>query len=523
VPTTSLIDYFKPERGIVGSAIGGWLDFVPSGIGVRFFLLWFVILWTAFQIISFASVGLHPDLVETYAWALHPSPGYYKQPPLCALMAAAWFAVFPPTDWAFSLMAMTNAAIALYATDLIARRYLTGDKRAVVLLMLVLTPFYQFHAQRFASNQTLLSTWPIATYCFLRAFETRGLVWSVAAGTAAALAMLGKYYSVFLLAGLLVAALAHPARWAYLRSPSPWLSAAVGALVLAPHVQWLFATGFTTFSYATAVHAGASLAQVWLGDARYVAGGIAYVVLPLAVYWLAVRPDWPALRETFWPPDPEGRMLIALLAVPLVLPAVVAPFIGAVLTPLWTMSAWFLLPIVLLRPKATEFSRVASIRTTALVVAITLACLIAAPWLAWQRHLTGTKEGREYYRAVSAEITNAWHLATAMRLRIVMGELGLASAVTFYSPDHPDSVPNFQLSAAPWVTADRLKRDGFATICMTDDEDCVDAARREAAGKAGTHVVTFATVNRYLGDPGKLGRFTFILVPPQATPPPLPR
>jgi hypothetical protein len=157
---------------------------------------------------------------------------------------------------------MTNAAAGLFATDLIARRYLEGDKRILVLLLLLLTPFYQFHGQRFASSQTLLSTWPIATYCFLRAFETRGLVWSAAAGAAAALAMLGKYYSIFLIAGFLAAVLAHPGRWAYLRSASPWISAAVGGVVLAPHVQWLFATEFTPFSYATALHAGASLGEV---------------------------------------------------------------------------------------------------------------------------------------------------------------------------------------------------------------------------------------------------------------------
>ena len=520
MPATGLIDYFKPERGVVGSAIGGWLDFVPSGRGVWFFLFWFVILWTAFQIISFASLGLNPDLLETYAWALHPSAGYYKHPPLGALIATAWFTVFPPADWSFDLMAMINAAVALYATDLIARRYLSGDKRAVVLLMLVLTPFYQFHAQRFGANQTLLSTWPIATYCFLRAFETRGLVWSAAAGATAALAMLGKYYSVFLLAGFLVAALAHPARWTYLRSASPWLSAAVGAVVLTPHIQWLFATGFTTFSYATALHTSVSFAEVLAADARYLAGGIAYVGVLLAVYWLAVRPDWRLFRETVWPPDPDGRMLITLLTVPLALPAIAAPLIGAVLTPLWTMPAWFLLPIVLLRPQAASFSRVASIRTTVLVVAVTLASLAAAPWLAWRYHETGSKEGREYYRPVSAKITDAWHLFTATQLRIVQGEPGLASAVTFYSPDHPDSVPNFQLRAAPWVTPDRLNQEGFATICMTDDKACLETAQREATDKANTQVVTFSTTSRYRGDAGKLGRFTFILVPPQGTRPP---
>src|SRR5260370_29737858 len=97
-------------------------------------------------------------------------------------------------------------------------------------------------------------------------------------------------------------------------------------------------------------------------------------------------------------------MLVVLLAVPLVLPAVVAPFIGAVLTPPWTMPAGFLLPIVLLRPKAAGLTRVAAIRITALVAAITISSVAAAPWLAWRTHVAGTGGGREYYRLGSAQM-----------------------------------------------------------------------------------------------------------------------
>ena len=123
-------------------------------------------------------------------------------------------------------------------------------------------------------------------------------------------------------------------------------------------------------------------------------------------------------------------MLVVLLATPLVLPVLVVPLVGTVLTPLWTMPAAFLLPIVLLRPKAAELTRVAAIRITALLVAITICTLATAPWLAWRTHVDGTREGREFYRLVSAEITNASHLATGSPLRIVMGNADLASAVT---------------------------------------------------------------------------------------------
>src|SRR5262249_20966072 len=163
------------------------------------------------------------------------------------------------------------------------------------------TPFYQFHGQRFGANAILLSTWPIAAYCFLRAFETRGLAWSAAAGATAALAMLGKYYSIFLIAGFAAAVLAHPGRWAYLRSSSPWISVVVGGAVLAPHIQWLIAHDYIPFTYATALHAGAPLGEVLWKAAVYIVEAVAYVSVVLAVYWIAVRPDRPTLQETLWP------------------------------------------------------------------------------------------------------------------------------------------------------------------------------------------------------------------------------
>src|ERR1700736_4971270 len=71
----------------------------------------------------------------------------------------------------------------------------------------VVTPPDTVHGQRFNNNQVLLWAWPLATYCFLRAFETRAIVWAAATGAATALAMLGKYYSIYLVAALVVAAL----------------------------------------------------------------------------------------------------------------------------------------------------------------------------------------------------------------------------------------------------------------------------------------------------------------------------
>ncbi|MBX9777449.1 MAG: glycosyltransferase family 39 protein [Xanthobacteraceae bacterium] len=368
---SALLSWSPPAR--ITAAINRWFDAVP-GQALCIFLGLFVAIWTSFQVVSYASIGLHFDLLEVFAWSQNLAPGY-KHPPLAGFIAAAWFAIFPIADWSFHLLAMVNAAVAFFAVDLIARRYVEGDKRLLVLLLLLLTPLYQFHGQRFSTNQALLSTWPIATYCFLRSFETRSLAWSAAAGATAALAMLGKYYSILLVAAFVIAALMHPRRFDYLRSPAPWVAAVVGLIVLAPHLHWFFTTGGQTLAYAQRVHGSSSTAGLLWRAVSSTVSAAGYVGVLLLAYVLIVRPDRRALRATLWPDNPEGRMLVVLFGAPLLLPIVVLPLIGIKLSALWTMPAWFLLPIILLSPSSAVVKRIDAVRLAFVVLCISLVVL----------------------------------------------------------------------------------------------------------------------------------------------------
>ncbi|MDC7786142.1 glycosyltransferase family 39 protein [Rhodoplanes sp. TEM] len=498
--------------------IGAWLDRADSGTATAILLALFVAAWTAFQVISYASLDLHPDLVEIYAWSRHPSPGYYKHPPLGGLMAAGWFAVFPVADWSFHLLAMTNAAAALFVVDRIARRWVSGDKRVLVLLFLLLTPFYQFHGQRFASNQTLLLAWPLAVLCFLRAFETRTILWSAAAGAACALAMLGKYYSIYLIAALPLAALLHPARWSYLKSPSPWVSMLAGFAVLSPHLWWLATTGFQPFGYAYAVHGGATLGAILWKAFLYLIGAVAYVAVPVLVWLAIVRPGRALVAATLWPADPDRRMLVHLLVLPLLIPAVSAPFVGVELTSLWTMQAWFLLPVVLLAPPEATISRPAATAVAGAVAIVTLVVLAAAPGLALLRHWEGNKEGRAYYAPLAEAVGREWVATTGTRLPIVIGDADLGAAIAFYHPDHPDSVPGFTLAPTPWISPDRLLRDGYVAVCRADDRPCLQALAARARTEPEARTVDLVVTRTFFGDTNRPAPYRLLIVPPQSGP-----
>ena len=94
--------------------------------------------------------------------------------------------------------------------------------------------------------------------------------------------MLGKYWSIVLLLGLGIAALADPRRGAYLRSSAPWLTIAAGVAGLAPHLAWLYADDFKAFDYAMESHPATAWAGL-LSGLGYVAGAAGYLAAPTLI------------------------------------------------------------------------------------------------------------------------------------------------------------------------------------------------------------------------------------------------
>src|SRR5262245_15450041 len=172
----------------------------------RAMLLWLVLYaltWTLYASIARSSQDLHPDMVELIAWSRDLSLGYIKHPPLAAWVVWLWFSVFPLSDVSFYLLAMLMPAIALWVVWLLSADYLEIDKRVAGVALLMLVPFYNFHALKFNANTVLLPVWAATTLWFLRSYKTCSKGYAALAGIGAAACMLGKYWSVFLLAGLI--------------------------------------------------------------------------------------------------------------------------------------------------------------------------------------------------------------------------------------------------------------------------------------------------------------------------------
>jgi 4-amino-4-deoxy-L-arabinose transferase-like glycosyltransferase len=491
------------------------MDGIEAGWAIPLLLIGFVAVWLAFLVIAYLGGDLHPDVLETWTLGRSIEWGYSKHPPLMGWVARAWTSVFPLSNWSFQLLALTNSAIALWAVDLIARRFARGDKRIVVLLLLMLLPAYQFHAQRFNANVVLLPAWPIATYCFLRSFESREIGWAIAAGATAALAMLGKYYSVFLIASFLCAAICHPQRRAYFGSLAPWVSTITGLAALMPHIYWLATTGAKPFAYALERHAGKAHVPSLIEPLIFVAGVALVLVIPAAAWALIAGSRLKMFPQDFRAMNP-GLLLLFFVGVgTLVLPPIAAAGVGSDLPPIWALQGLFLFAILIVCGASYSIERFYSVNLAALVIGIAvLAVGVVAPVHALYRNVHPLNEGRNFYQLSAMELTRQWHRQSNAALPAVGGDDGLAFATAFYSPDHPLYEVRLVHPNAERLPPEATFERGWAALCFDGDRYCIASMERTAA-RASRHVRSeFVLESNLLGQPGATQGFIALIVPP---------
>jgi len=495
-----------------------WADGVEAGWSVPLLLSCFVAVWTAYLSIAYLGAGLHPDVLETWTLGRNFAWGCTKHPPLMGWVTGAWTSIFPSADWSLQLMAMTNAALALWFVDLISRRFVAGDKRLIVLLLLMLTPAYQFHAQRFNANAVLLATWPLATYCFLRAFETRTVPWAIAAGAAAALAMLGKYYSIFLVASFGLAALAHPLRRAYFVSVSPWISAVTGLVALSPHLYWLATTGAPPFTYALA-HAGLDPATS-LREVVFFLLGLAAAMGVSALTWVMIAGyrlgragrDFAAMNANL-------KLIYHIAIGTIALPVVTSLVLGTDLPSLWALQGLFLFAVPIVCGTSYPIARFYTVNATILVAAVAvMAVMVAAPIQALYRSSHGYEEGRGFYYEAADELSRQWRELTGVPLAAVGGDDSLGLATAFYSPDHPYYGRPLAFKYPLELPRGTTLNQGWAALCFDDQMDCIDAMAR-IAGQAGDFIRRDFTVHsRLFGVPGIERKVVAFIAMPRRAP-----
>jgi hypothetical protein len=189
---------------------------------------------------------------------------------------------------------------------------------------------------------------------------------------------------------------------------------------------------------------------------------------------------------------------------PLLLPAIGALASGTEIISLWSMSAWTLLPVLLLSLDGVSLREVDTRRLVAVAVAVPLLALLVSPLIAINVQRHGPPPASAHANLLASEVERLWRLTTPLPLRFVGGDAELTDGVATYAVDRPRL-----LTGMPAPGAAVLAHSGRAIICFAEDAHCRGLA------PANAQRVESDIVRNFLRQAGKAQRYTIFIVPPQ--------
>ena len=455
---------------------------------VRAILLFLVLNAAAWAL--YATLGgmpvQHQDSLEAYAWGREFQFGYHKHPPLWAWVSGAWFSVVPRTDFGMYFLTELNASLGIVGAWFLMGRFVSGPTRHAAAALLLLTTLFTFNALRFNANTFPLSIWPWTMFFFVRSIERRTIVSGLLFGLFAGLAMLAKYYAGLLLATCFVAALLHRDRRGYFTSPAPYVAVLAFEAVFLPHVIWLVRDGFQPILYL--------LTKVERSDPKFVDTPAGFVLACLGyhavqIVVLGATRLWKG-RAFPAAPNHGWAFLLTLATGPFLLTLLAGLVSHMRVTPLYAVPIFSLTPLPLLL--ALRADPTTSLRVSKWVYGfIVAASLIAAPIANYVQVRTNPTKDVEPLADVTRAVEAAWLERTGKPLRLVAGSWPYAVGTVFYAREGVSDFTDFNMARAPWVTPERIRREGLLYVCLVGEDRCLGPATPWRAKAVEEREMTF--------------------------------
>jgi 4-amino-4-deoxy-L-arabinose transferase-like glycosyltransferase len=485
------------------------------------------LLWTVILINLKAAQDVHMDVAEAFAWGQKFQLGYGKHPPLAGWIAGLWFKAFPVTDWATYLLAMATVSCGLVIIWLISLRVVDYRRAFFVVVMLAIYPIFNFKGFKYNPDLLQLVTLPLLVLAYLNAFEKRNAASGFWLGLAAALALMTKYWVLTMIGAIGLAALIHPERMNFLRSPAPWVAIGVAILAMIPHLMWLKDVDFVPLIYAGDVYGHFTRARIAMQAVGYVEHNLALLALPVLIAALALtgislrRPQATLARIWTAGANPGVNAMQALNIWLIQIIVAVGPPLGGLIFSVymktdWGISLFFLTPFALAAIPQLRLPKIALFRIAAIWLVLTLATLAASPTIALYDFTDGPSSASTYgaRSQLARELTQMWHNRFFTRWSVVAGTTEVGEPMTFYSPDHPAPLTPGEIWSSGLTSLDEAKRLGFIGVCDTTDNRLPNCEAWMAENAKDAEQAAVTTQRFFKGHPGPATTWKIYIVPP---------
>jgi 4-amino-4-deoxy-L-arabinose transferase-like glycosyltransferase len=428
-----------------------------------------IVLWTLAPSLTHSAPPI--DVVEGYMWGREWLIATYKHPALPSWFLEASRLLTGTTGWPAYLTSQLFIAASFGMVFLLGRDMMGPERAAAGTLMLAGVTYYMWPTSEFNHNIASTPFWAGIVLVLWRALERQALIWWLLLGAFAAGALYAKLSAVFLLLPVVAWMLCDRRSRAPLASPGPWLGLTLFALLATPLAVWLVRNDFAPLRYA---------AQRWQGLPTYrvplflfdTAANIAGIFVMLMIAGL-IGPwrkadEQQGLQWAAGAVSPRARgFLLFFTVAPLALTVFAAVLSRAGLKTAWGSSMFNTAGLLAIALTAGRYTPAVLRR-----IGLTAACLMLTVPLAYGAviKLDATLGSRPALRvnwpqrAIGERLGEVWLQQTGQPLRIVAGGPWLAGLVGLTNRDTPSILSNGDLTLSPWITADRIDRQGLLAV-----------------------------------------------------------
>lgn len=448
------------ERGAKPEIAASKASLSPSAMLVTLALL-SAFSWTIAPALTHLAPPL--DVVEGYMWGREWPLLTYKHPAMPAwVIEASRIATFGSIGWPVYLASQLFGLATIALTYALARD-VVGDHRALLAtLPLLLFEHLSWRSPEFNHTVAQLPFWVAVVLFTWRAIE-RG-TWT--AWLALALAMVGGVYAKFshgLIVVIAAAWLLYDARSRrQLATLKPWIAGLLAVALMTPIVVWFARNGLQPLEYAKSRSAEPSASPI----AFLARAGLTALPMLLVIAAAHISGN----RESREARRSNGLFTLPFIAWmtlgPLVLSMIAAGLSGSGLRTSWAAPMLTLLPLLLV-VAIPQLLMPQNLRPVAAVLGVAILAIAVgygARLFLGRVGNDGPTRSNWPEKAISEAAAAAWSKESGKPLRIIAGDTWPAGLVGIRHPDRPSILTAGDLTLSPWITPDRLSREGALAV-----------------------------------------------------------
>lgn len=449
-----------------------------------------VAVWTALPATLYPNLPL--DLIEALTYGREWQLGYDKLPPLPWWLVEIVYRAIGH-DLGFYLLAQAAVVCAL-AIVYVTSRPLAGPVGALVAVLIVDGLHYlSYTAAKFNHDVVQLPFWALAGYALHRALRGGWIGHWALLGAAIGISLWAKYFVIMLAVPIGLFVLIDADARKCLKTPGPYVAAAVAVIIMAPHLIWLVQNDFLPLAYAErrAVPSRGWYDHLW-HPAQFAIGQLGFLIpslliaLPLFTSRFLPRRAAPETPVVSLADSYDMRIVTWLAFGPVAAVLALAAFSGRGTVAMWGYPLWMFIGLwlVLFARSAFEPGRLGKILTTWTIVFVCMAGAFIVNYAVLPHY-------DHRYRAVfypgerlAQDLSRRYRAVTGQPIAYVVSDMWTGGNIAHYAPSHPRVLIDGAPARAPWIDLADLNARGAVVVWTQGDLDAVPMGYRNIAGEA---------------------------------------